>query len=177
MSHAGRPRHDGPRTPSGALSRAASAYQDDKPGILIRMRRYGLGYDDARDARAGEALGRLVLSGRIGAELEIVALWYRALVRRYRQAIKAPDALRRGDGKRVSLEITPAYESWAIEAVEAHQELTQWLKLAQLQDRHHRLALALDRIVLEDEDAPALVPSLEAALLALEPYFARRWFA
>src|SRR5262245_40876264 len=113
MATVGRPRHEGLRTASGALSRAVSAYQNDRPAIIMRMRRHKLDYDDAREPRAGEALGRLVLAGEIGAELELVALWYRDQVRQFRRAILAPEALRRGERRgRARLEVTPEYEAW-----------------------------------------------------------------
>lgn len=174
MATAGRPRHDGPRTASGALSRAASAYQNDRPGIVMRMRRYKLGFEDAREPRAGEALGRLVLAGELGADLELVALWYRGIVGNYRRAIQAPDGLRKSEGRRMRLEVTRNYLDWAGEAVAAHEAMTAWLERAQAADRRHRLAVALHVIVLEDQDAPALVGDLKAALLALAPFFLTR---
>lgn len=171
----GRPRKDGPRTAAGALSRAQSAYQNDRPAILMRMRHHRLDYEDARDARAGAALGRLVLKGKIGAELELIGLWYRGVVLNYRRAIRAPEALRRGDGGAKPIEITPEYEAWAKDATAMHEQMHRWLLKASRRQPHYRMRAALEVIVLEDRDAPDLAESLKAALVAMAPFFLTRW--
>lgn len=90
----GRPRSDGPRTPSGQLSRSTEL-PADQLARMKRMQLFGLEYEATKKPEAATFIGRLCLGGDISQEQ--YAAIDRLIITRalYQSSIAVPDSLKR----------------------------------------------------------------------------------
>ncbi|MBZ9807679.1 hypothetical protein [Mesorhizobium sp. ESP-6-2] len=151
----GRPRAEGPREPSGRVSRSGiDSEAPDKTAISVRVRMMGITEDQAKDQKAGSFIGYLNMIGpRDGLSDDQYegALEYLRFRERLLRAIKSPAAIydpeARGSGDG---EISEAYEKWCKSTVQEWTALKQAIQGEQNYCRGNLWA-ALQYVVIEDK--------------------------
>ncbi|WP_323015813.1 hypothetical protein [Devosia sp.] len=175
MARAGRKRKIGvKRTPSGAISRAKSAYSENADGIALRMKVFGLTEQDARDQKAATYVGRLCLAGRrnnadgiTDAQYEAALVW-REAYENFQRAVKSPDALRTGVGGGDQGE-SEDYARWCKAAIARWKGIEDAVRLEQgyHENRGANMWAALDYLVGRDQQLPHMIGDLRLALNAI----------
>jgi len=160
------------RTPSGQISRAADAYQENLDPILTRMRLFGLSEKDARDQKASTFIGRLQLTKAISQVQYDAAQEYLSVREAFQRAVKSPDALRSSGGGGDQGE-SPTYADWCRKAIERYENANKAVMLEQclFPNRGRNLAAGLDYIVCRGEVHWHLVGDCRLALNALAHHF------
>ncbi|WP_139413108.1 hypothetical protein [Bartonella mastomydis] len=168
----GRPRITGQiREANGRISRAKEPREAiDKLAIEMRAKRFGLTLYDAKNPLAGTYIGRLCLQGVLTQEHYDTAQQYLQIRNNYLCAKGFPNAIYDD----VSTNSDPnSFEQWVEKATRHYQAMQEAIKEAQHLYRQYNLHSALQCIVIEDQELPHLVGSLEIALNALQKYFDR----
>lgn len=171
----GRPRKTNVRrTKSGAISRAAGAYNENADAIALRMRVFGLTEKEARDQKAATFVGRLCLAGMRKSTDGISEAQYDAAVaylearQNFKRAVKSPDALATGNGGASGVE-GPGYEEWCQRAVRKWEAIQASIQTEQgfHENRGANMWAALDYLVLRDQQHPHMIGDLRLALNAV----------
>lgn len=171
----GRPRKTNVRrTKSGAISRAAGAYNENADAIALRMRVFGLTEKEARDQKAATYVGRLCLAGMRKSTDGISEAQYDAAVaylearQNFKRAVKSPDALATGNGGASGVE-GPGYEEWCQRAVRKWEAIQASIQTEQgfHENRGANMWAALDYLVLRDQQHPHMIGDLRLALNAV----------
>lgn len=171
----GRPRKSNVRrTKSGAISRAAGAYNENAEAIALRMRVFGLTEKEARDQKAGTYVGRLCLAGMRNSTDGISAAQYDAAVayqeahQNFKRAVKSPDALASGSGG-ASGPDGAGYDQWCQRAVAKWEGIQAAVQNEQgfHENRGANMWAALDYLVGRDQQLPHLIGDLRLALNAI----------
>jgi hypothetical protein len=169
----GRPRKSGvKRTKSGAISRAAGAYNENADAIELRMRVFGLTEKEARDQKAGTYVGRLCLAGLRNSTDGVSEAQYDAATAyleayaNFKRAVKSPDALATGSGGASGVE-GPGYEQWCQRAVSKWEGIQKAVYAEQEIHSHANMWAALDYVVGRDQEFPHMIGDLRLALNAV----------
>jgi hypothetical protein len=172
----GRPKSDGPREPSGRVSRSGQDNFDppSKAAYEARVRMLGLTEDQAKDQKAGSFIGYLNLIGpRDGisqAQYE-GALEYLRFRERHLRAIKSPAALydpeARGSGGE---EITDAYVAWCQDTEEEWGALKKEIQAEQNYCRGNLWA-ALQYAIIEDRQMHHMIGDIRILCNVLARHF------
>jgi hypothetical protein len=171
----GRPRKTNVRrTKSGAISRAAGAYNENADAIALRMRVFGLTEKEARDQKAATYVGRLCLAGMRKSTDGISEAQYDAAVaylearQNFKRAVKSPDALASGNGGASGLEGAD-YENWCKRAVTKWDGIEAAIRTEQgfHENRGANMFAAVYHLLDRDEQLPHMVGDLRLALNAV----------
>jgi hypothetical protein len=171
----GRPRKTNVRrTKSGAMSRAAGAYNENADAIALRMRVFGLTEKEARDQKAATYVGRLCLAGMRKSTDGISEAQYDAAVaylearQNFKRAVKSPDALASGNGGASGLEGAD-YENWCKRAVTKWDGIEAAIRTEQgfHENRGANMFAAVYHLLDRDEQLPHMVGDLRLALNAV----------
>jgi hypothetical protein len=142
------------RTPSGQISRAASAYRENEEPIEVRMRMWGLSEVDARDQKSATVHGRMRLKKQITEQQYQAGEDMAKLYRSYLKAMSIPNAMEHGAGAGSERGASVEYEAWARgivarwtgvraairEAQQVHRSANLWsaLDYMNFRNEHHR---------------------------------------
>lgn len=171
----GRPRKAGvKRTKSGAISRAAGAYNENADAIALRMRVFGLSEKDARDQKAATFIGRLCMAGRRNTTDGITEAQYEAATEylaayaNFQKAVKSPNALRTGSGggdQGESADYDSRCRRWVqkFEAIQAAVQQEQGFH----ENRGSNMWAAIDYLLIRDEQHSHMIGDLRLALNAV----------
>lgn len=171
----GRPRKSNVRrTKSGAISRAASAYNENAEAIALRMRVFGLTEKEARDQKASTYVGRLCLAGirnstdGISEAQYDAAMAYLEAQQNFKRAVKSPDALSTGNGG-ASGPDGAGYDSWCQRAINKWEGMQAAIRTEQgfHENRGANMWAALDFLVGRDQQLPHLIGDVRLALNAI----------
>lgn len=171
----GRPRKTNVRrTKSGAISRAAGAYNENAEAIALRMRVFGLTEKEARDQKAGTYVGRLCLAGMRNSTDGISAAQYDAAVayqeahQNFKRAVKSPDALSTSSGG-ASGPDGAGYDTWCQRSVAKWEGIQAAIQTEQgfHENRGANMWAALDYLLARDQQLPHLIGDLRLALNAI----------
>lgn len=160
------------RTPSGRLSRASGAYQENIEPILTRMRIFGLSEVDARDQKAATFLGRLQLQKIISHAQYDAGVEYLRIYEAYQRAVKSPNSMRTGSGGDGGEEPND-YADRCRRAVAKHDQSVDAIRAEQNLHEHRgaNFYAAVDYIVTRDAEMWHMVGDLRLALNSLAHHF------
>ena len=135
--------------PISAAKRRAP--REDMKSVVInqRIRHFGLQPEQASHERAGTALGRVFLAGKIDDTLYRAGEEYKRLHTAYMRALNWPDGFAVGDRGGSPSEPSEDYIDWAIRSV-AHWSSIQ----ASLVDDGAFQSVVTESLVIEDRDQP-----------------------
>jgi len=173
-SRRGRPRIEGvAREANGRISRAVNPPEPaDKLALEVRAWKTGVSVEEARDPRLATYIGRLA---RLGAQDGLSARQYEAalifleVLNDYRKAIVSPAAIW-GDIALTGEEAGLTIEEATSRAKARYQGAIAAVQEAQAQNPHDNLYAALQYLVIEDRELPAMVGTLRLLLNALAKY-------
>ncbi|WEK05753.1 MAG: hypothetical protein P0Y65_05720 [Candidatus Devosia phytovorans] len=162
------------RTKSGAISRAAGAYNENADAIALRMRVFGLSEKDARDQKAATFIGRLCMAGRRNTTDGITEAQYEAATEylaayaNFQKAVKSPNALRTGSGggdQGESADYDSRCRRWVqkFEAIQAAVQQEQGFH----ENRGSNMWAAIDYLLIRDEQHSHMIGDLRLALNAV----------
>jgi len=171
MGKAGRKKRVGvKRTAKGAISRAKAAYAEHLPQVAVRMAKYGLGEDDARDPKAGTVVGRLRLAKVLGEHEYAAALRLLDRYDAFKRAVKSPGLVRTGSSEAGELS-SDEYAEWCSRAISGYEMAVDVVRSANNVHRGRNLFAAIDYLVFRDEDFIHMRDDLKLALSALAEHF------
>lgn len=174
MARPGRKRKVGVRrTKAGRIARIRAGKDIEHMGqVEVRMAHYDLSEEQALDQKAGSVVGRLRLKGELSEAQWLAAEEWLRLHAEFKQAVKAPDALRNGTGAGGDLPETRDYREWCELVVEAYGRAERAILRANgVQGMRYNCPAAIDLILERDQELPHLVPDLGVALTALALHF------
>ncbi|GHA15241.1 hypothetical protein GCM10007989_07500 [Devosia pacifica] len=172
MSKRGRPRKaNAKRTPSGQISRAASAYAENEDPIRIRMQHLGLTEKEARDQKAASVHGIMKLRKKIDDQQYDAG--EAALVVRdaYLRAIRAPDSLAATSGSSSTDLDDETYAERCNRARSKYADMQRAIHDAQAVHRHTNLWAALDLMLYRNEYYEHMEGDFSTVLRVLSVHF------
>ncbi|MCZ2204423.1 hypothetical protein [Bartonella sp. A05] len=169
----GRPRINGcVREPNGRILRAKKPYAPaDQLVIQMRMKHFGLRYEDAKSPLAGSYIGRLCLSGGkegISQEQYDAAQQYLQVRNDYLCAKGLPSG---HYDNIVTSQDQDGLEKWVTIATNRYEDMKEAIKEVQCLHPSHNFYAALQYLVIENQSLPYLVNSLRIVLNALHKHF------
>ncbi|CDO46798.1 hypothetical protein KAE70_00500 [Bartonella henselae] len=163
------------REKNDCTSRVIPSHESiDQLAIEMRVKRFGLTIEEAKNPLSGTYIGRLCLFGYRQDALSIsqgqydAAQKYLEVRNDYSCAKGLPSAVY---DEMPSSSDDKAREKWVERATEQFCNMQKVLKEAQCLYRQHNLYAALQYLVMEDQELPHLVNALRIALNTLQKYF------
>lgn len=172
---AGRPKASNvSREPSGRISRAKEPA--DMVALKARAKHMGITMEQARDEKAADFIGVLVIMGRESGltKGQFGAIdQYRHLRRQSKLALKSPDSMASGGRSGGNGETTEEYVEWAQTAVERYEAARKAILEEQWAQRTENLLGALDICIHRGERQDHMIGSVRLIANALMRHFQR----